>query len=115
MNIDLVEKLAHLSRLSFNEEEKKKLLLDMNEILDFVEKLNEMDTDGVEELLYVNDDVNVLRDDEVYQTISKKEALKNATLSDSDFFKVSKVIDKNWKYIQKKEIKEKRHFLEETE
>ncbi|HIF14386.1 MAG TPA: Asp-tRNA(Asn)/Glu-tRNA(Gln) amidotransferase subunit GatC [Bacteroidetes bacterium] len=94
MDLNLVEKLAHLSRLSFNDEEKKKLLIDMNKILDFVDKLNEMDTEGVEELLYINDDVNVLREDIVALTISKKEALKNAALSDSDFFKVSKVIDK---------------------
>ena len=53
-----------------------------------------MNTEGVEELLYINDDINVLREDIVIQTISKKEALKNAALSDSDFFKVSKVIDK---------------------
>lgn len=94
MDLNLVEKLAHLSRLSFNDKEKEKLLVDMNKILDFVDKLNKMETEGVEELLYVNDDVNVLREDIVLQTISKEEALKNAALSDSDFFKVSKVIDK---------------------
>ena len=94
MDHDLVDKLAHLSRLSFKEEEKEKILSDMNKILSFVEKLDDLDTEGIEELSYVNDDINVLRADEVQQTTSKEDALKNAPLSDSDYFKVPKVLDK---------------------
>jgi len=60
----------------------------------FVEKLNELDTTGVEPLLHMSDEVNVLREDEVKGSISREEALKNAPLHDEQFFKVPKVIRK---------------------
>ena len=94
MDNNLVDKLAHLSRLSFKDEEKERILSDMNKILSFVEKVDDLNTDGIEELSYVNDDLNVLREDEAQQIISKEDALKNAPLSDSDYFKVPKVLDK---------------------
>jgi aspartyl-tRNA(Asn)/glutamyl-tRNA(Gln) amidotransferase subunit C len=56
------------------------------------EKLNEVDTEGVEPLIYMSDNENVLREDEVVQSISHEDALKNAPKKDSDFFRVPKVI-----------------------
>lgn len=96
MQIDLttVDRLAHLARLEFDEETKKAMLEDMNRFLEFAEKLNELEIAEVEPLIYMGDQVNVLRNDEVKQEISHEEALKNAPKRDSDFFRVPKVIER---------------------
>ncbi len=93
IDIKTVEEVAHLARLEFTEEGKVEILNDMNRMLAFVDKLNEMDTDGVEPLIYMTDEINVLREDEPKDTVNQKEALKNAPKKDSDYFKVPKVID----------------------
>ena len=90
----LVDKLAHLSRLSFNDTEKVEIKKDLQSMIAFVEKLNELDTTGVEPLLHMGDAVNVLRTDEVKGSISREEALLNAPIKDGQFFKVPKVIKK---------------------
>ncbi|MBK7291244.1 MAG: Asp-tRNA(Asn)/Glu-tRNA(Gln) amidotransferase subunit GatC [Chitinophagaceae bacterium] len=94
VNDAMVEKLAHLSRLQFNETEKAEIKNDLQRMIAFVEKLDELDLDGVEPLLHMSDEVNVLRDDEVKGSVSREEALKNAPLHDEQFFKVPKVIKK---------------------
>ncbi len=93
IDIKTVEEVAHLARLEFTEEGKADILNDMNRMLAFVDKLNEMDTDGVESLIYMTDEKNVMREDESKDTLTQKEALKNAPKKDSDYFKVPKVID----------------------
>mgnify|MGYP000996468398 FL=1 len=93
IDIKTVEEVAHLARLEFTEEGKADILNDMNRMLAFVDKLNEMDTDGVEPLIYMTDEKNVMREDESKDTLTQKEALKNAPKKDSDYFKVPKVID----------------------
>ena len=93
VDIKTVDEVAHLARLEFDAEAKKEIVVDMNRMLAFVEKLNELDTKGVEPLIYMTDESNVLREDEVKETISQKEALQNAPKKDSDYFKVAKVID----------------------
>lgn len=90
---DLVEKIAHLARLQFNDTEKVKIEADLNRILDFMETLNEVDTSKVAPLIYMNDEVNVLRKDEVIQTITHEEGLANAPKKDTDYFRVPKVIE----------------------
>ena len=94
IDIKTVEEVAHLARLEFTEEGKADILNDMNRMLAFVDKLNEMDTDGVEPLIYMTDEKNVMREDESKDTLTQKEALKNAPKKDSDYFKVAKVIEK---------------------
>lgn len=96
MTIDkeTVDKVAHLARLELAEDEKEKMMKDMGKILDFMAKLNEVDTSGVEPLVYMTDEVNVLRDDAVRQEISHEEALKNAPKHDENYFLVAKVIEK---------------------
>jgi aspartyl-tRNA(Asn)/glutamyl-tRNA(Gln) amidotransferase subunit C len=94
VNDTLVDKLAHLSRLEFNAAEKEEIRHDLQRMIGFVEKLNELDLDGVEPLLFISDNVNVLREDEVKGSITREEALKNAPLHDEQFFKVPKVIKK---------------------
>jgi aspartyl-tRNA(Asn)/glutamyl-tRNA(Gln) amidotransferase subunit C len=90
-----VDEVAHLARLEFADDAaKNEMVSDMNRMLAFVEKLNELDTKGVEPLIYMTDESNVLREDVVKETISQKEALLNAPKKDSDYFKAPKVIDK---------------------
>ncbi|MES2516382.1 MAG: Asp-tRNA(Asn)/Glu-tRNA(Gln) amidotransferase subunit GatC [Bacteroidota bacterium] len=93
IDIKTVEEVAHLARLEFTEEGKADILNDMNRMLAFVDKLNELDTEGVDPLIYMTDEYNVMREDEPAQTVTQKEALKNAPKKDSDYFKVPKVID----------------------
>jgi aspartyl-tRNA(Asn)/glutamyl-tRNA(Gln) amidotransferase subunit C len=90
----MIDKLAHLARLRFSETEKESVRQDLQRMIAFVEKLNELDLDGVEPLLHMSDEVNVLREDEVKGSISREEALKNAPSHDDQFFKVPKVIKK---------------------
>jgi len=92
VNDAMVEKLAHLARLKFNEAEKQEIKTDLQRMIVFVEKLNELDLENVEPLLHMSGEVNVLREDDVNGSISRAEALKNAPLHDEQFFKVPKVI-----------------------
>ena len=94
VNDALVDKLAHLARLKFNEEEKQEIKTDLQRMIVFVEKLNELDLENVEPLLHMSNEINVLREDEVRGSISRSDALKNAPLHDEQFFKVPKVIKK---------------------
>ena len=89
-----VEKLAHLSRLEFTEEEKENMVADMDKILGFVEKINEVDLEGVEPLVYMTDEESTLRKDEVVEQATKEEALKNAPDRDTDYFRVPKVVQR---------------------
>ena len=92
IDINTVNEIAHLARLEFNEEAKSEILNDINRMLSFIGKLNELDTDNVEPLIYMTNERNVLRKDEVEHTITQKEALKNAPKKDSDYFRAPKVI-----------------------
>ncbi len=89
-----IENLAHLARLRFDEKEKESVKKDLQNMIAFVEQLNEIDTTGVEPLLHMSDTVNVLRDDVVKVSVSRAEALRNAPLKDEEFFKVPTVIKK---------------------
>lgn len=93
IDVKTVEEIAHLARLEFNDQAKVEIVNDLNRIIGFVEKLNELNTDNVEPLIYMTDEKNILREDEPEITITQKEALKNAPRKDSDYFKVPKVID----------------------
>ncbi len=95
VNNALVEKLANLSRLRFNDTQKESIKADLQKMIQFVEKLNELDTTGVKPLLHMSDNINILREDEVKGSIERTEGLKNAPVQDGVFFKVPKVIKKN--------------------
>ena len=94
VNDALVDNLAKLSRLTFNAQEKEIIKTDLQRMIEFVDKLKELDTTGVEPLMHMSDAVNVLREDKVQGSISREEALKNAPDSDGVFIKVPKVIDR---------------------
>lgn len=87
-----VEYIAMLAKLSFSDAEKEKMTAELNTILKYVEKLNEIDTTHVEPLQNMNERINVLRDDVLTGSISNEEALKNAPDFQDRFFKVPKVI-----------------------
>jgi aspartyl-tRNA(Asn)/glutamyl-tRNA(Gln) amidotransferase subunit C len=93
IDIKTVEEIAHLARLEFESEAKEEILNDMNRMLGFINKLNELETDNVEPLIYMTEENNILREDVPEISITQKEALKNAPKKDSDYFKVPKVID----------------------
>ena len=95
MQIDknLILKLETLARLELSDTERDKLQGSLNDILKMVEKLDELDTEGVEPLVYINEDVNVLREDIVKNELSREDALLNAPAQNGVFFKVPKVID----------------------
>jgi aspartyl-tRNA(Asn)/glutamyl-tRNA(Gln) amidotransferase subunit C len=97
MKIDIatVDKLAELAKLEFDEKSKSEIIKDLNRILTFVEKLNELDTENIEPLIYMSDEVNVLREDVVKHDISQEEGLMNAPRKDSDYYKVPKVLGKS--------------------
>ncbi|GAB4206312.1 MAG: Asp-tRNA(Asn)/Glu-tRNA(Gln) amidotransferase subunit GatC [Bacteroidia bacterium] len=88
----LIDQLAHLARLEFDDNEKKKLLNDLNRILDYIDQLNELNTDNIEPLVYLSPNQNVLREDIVQETMKKEDALNNAPKKDSDYIRVPKVI-----------------------
>jgi aspartyl-tRNA(Asn)/glutamyl-tRNA(Gln) amidotransferase subunit C len=94
IDVNMVDKLAHLARLRFDDADKKAISEDLQKMVAFVEKLKELDTTGVEPLLHIGDAVNVLREDEVRGSVSREEALRNSPVADDTFFKVPKVIRK---------------------
>ena len=93
VNNKLVEHLAHLSRLNFDDDSKEKMKFDFEKMLDFVAKLEEVDTDNVEPLSYMSSELNVLREDKVEQVLTQEQALKNAPVNDTDYIRIPKVID----------------------
>ena len=87
-----VKHIAELARLEFSGEELESFTHQLNQILEYVEKLNELDTENVEPLSHPVEGVNAFREDELKPSISREEALKNAPDRDEEFFRVPKVI-----------------------
>lgn len=90
---ETLEKIAHLSRLEFDDQMETKMLESLNGIITWMEKLNEVDTTGVEPLRHMTEEQNVLREDLVHEPLSHARALRNAPRKDSDYFRVPKVVD----------------------
>ena len=90
---DTIQRLAELSKLEFDEATSLEMESDLNNMLAFVEQLKAVDVEGIEPLIFVNErTVNQLRQDQVIQTTSQAEALKNAPQKDMYYFRVPKVI-----------------------
>jgi len=96
MKVDenMIDKIAKLSMLEFDEKQKPTIINDMNKMLEFINKLNEINTDSVEPLIHISEEKNILRKDISNTYISQQEALKNAPMKDSTYFKMPKVLDK---------------------
>jgi aspartyl-tRNA(Asn)/glutamyl-tRNA(Gln) amidotransferase subunit C len=93
VTLEDVEHVANLARLEFSDEEKKTLMNQLNKILEYMEKLNELDTSNVEPLAQVIPLSNIFREDAVKPSSPVGEVLKNAPAKSDKFFKVPKVIE----------------------
>ncbi|WP_421875234.1 Asp-tRNA(Asn)/Glu-tRNA(Gln) amidotransferase subunit GatC [Marinoscillum sp.] len=95
MKIDkeTLHKIAHLARLELDPKKEDAYIKDLEEVLTWVEKLNELDTEGVEPLTNMSFEVNAFRHDEVDNTLEHDRALKNAPKHDEDHFRVPKVLE----------------------
>lgn len=88
-----LDKIANLARLELSEQDAEKMMQDMTTIIDWMEKLNEVNTDGVQPLTSMSHEVNMLREDEVKNQLDHQSVLKNAPQKDLDYFHVPKVLD----------------------
>ena len=95
MTIDLktVKHISKLARISIEDEKAKKLAGDLNSIFDFIEKLNELNTDKVEPLTSIAETTLKLRNDEVKSENIRDQILKNSPDKNKDFFVVPKVVE----------------------
>jgi len=92
-DIQTIRKLAHLARLEFSEDKEQEMLGDLNKILNWVDKLRELDTENIEPLTHMTAEMNVMREDVAQNTVTHEEALLNAPKKDSDYFRVPKVLE----------------------
>lgn len=88
-----VEYVAKLARLEFNEEEKQRFTKELNSILEYVEMLNEINTDDAPISIGAYKVVNALREDEVKPSFDREAFLNNAPQSQDGYIKVPKVIE----------------------
>lgn len=93
INRELLDKMAHLARLEFDEKDADKMMKDMTDIVNWVEKLKEVNTDGIEPLTTMSHEINALREDEVKEHLSHERALRHAPKKDADYFRVPKVLE----------------------
>jgi aspartyl-tRNA(Asn)/glutamyl-tRNA(Gln) amidotransferase subunit C len=93
VTIDEVRYIARLARLRFTEEEEGLMAEQMSKILDYMDQLNELDTEGVPPMSHVLDLTNVFREDVATRRISREEALRNAPDADEAYFRAPKVIE----------------------
>ena len=87
-------RVAELAYLDLSESELETYRAQIDEILEYIGKLNELDTTGVEPLVYMNHEENVWREDKVRHEITVEEGLKNAAKHNESFFFVPKIIEK---------------------
>ena len=95
MHVDqeLVRKIAHLARISVSEEDVKHLETELSQIMDWVEQLSEVNTDGVQPLTSVVEATLRQRQDEVTDGGYPEDIVKNAPNSEDNFFVVPKVVE----------------------
>lgn len=88
-----VRYVAGLAQLSLDAETEERLVREMGEILSYMDKLNELNTDGVEPMMHVMEVSNVFRDDDLGVSLDRDATFKNAPKSDGDFFIVPRILD----------------------
>ena len=99
-----VSYVADLANLELTEQERQRMLKDLNSILDYIDRLNELDTSNVPPMAQISSKFSgamaggesntPLRDDVLRACLPHTDAMKNAPETDGDFFKVPKVIEK---------------------
>ena len=93
IDVEQVRKVAKLARLELNQDEIQEFAGQLSAIIEYVEKINELDTENVEPLAHCLPISNVLREDSVAQSLGTEKALANAPDRDGPFFKVPKILD----------------------
>ena len=93
LKIDDVRHVAKLARIEFSGEELEKFTTQLDSIIGYIEKMNELDTSGIEPTSHVVDVKNVMRDDIAKESLPREESIKNAPCSEEGFFKVPKIIE----------------------
>jgi len=96
MKVDkkLISRLESLALLSFTDGEKHRLEQEFDKLIEMIDKLQEVNTEGVKPMLHVNDHIQNLREDKAGDMLSRKDALKNAQGATEEFFTVPQVIKK---------------------
>ena len=95
INKEVITKLSGLSKLKFNKEETELISEDLSKMVNFINQLNELETDGIEPLIHMNEEINNWREDKLGEILSQEKALANSPVQDSTYFKLPKVLDKN--------------------
>lgn len=90
---DTLKKLSHLARLKYNPEKSEETIKGLEDILTWVEKLNELDAKDVEPLTHMSESLNYFREDVAKDHISREGGLSNAPKKDDQYFRVPKVLD----------------------
>jgi aspartyl-tRNA(Asn)/glutamyl-tRNA(Gln) amidotransferase subunit C len=93
INREMLDKIAHLARLEVKEEDAEKLMADLTTIITWMEKLNEVNTDGIEPVTSMSHEVNAMREDVNQPHIPREQALENAPQKDDAHFRVPKVLE----------------------
>jgi aspartyl-tRNA(Asn)/glutamyl-tRNA(Gln) amidotransferase subunit C len=88
-----VEYVAHLARLEITDKEKDKFTAQLNDILRYIDKLNELNTKGVEPMSHAIAVTNAFREDNIVDSIGTEKSLANAPDARGEFFRVPKVIE----------------------
>ncbi len=93
ITLEDVRYVANLAQLSLDPETEERLVREMGDILSYMDKLNELNTDGVEPMMHVMEVSNVFRDDEVGVSLDRDTALMNAPKTDGEYFVVPRILD----------------------
>ncbi len=88
-----VEYVADLAQLTLDEATKQRVVGELNDILSYMDKLNELDTEGIEPMMHAIPMVNVFREDVVGESLDREAALMNAPKTDGEYFLVPRILD----------------------
>ena len=93
MNKEEIRHIANIAQIDFSDEELKKFAPNFDEIIKLVNKIKEIDTEGVEEVFQVNGSENNIREDKTGESLSQEEALENAATKKYGYFKLIKFVE----------------------
>ena len=92
IDIPTIKNIAHLARLELTSEEESQLSVDIEQILNWINQLEEVNTEGIDAVIHMHGNVNVFRNDEASNDLTRTEALANAPVKEGEYFKVVKVV-----------------------
>jgi len=95
IDTDQVRHIGVLSRIELSDQQVQTFARQLGRIVEYFDKLNELDTDNVEPMAHALETHNVLADDVPHESLTPDQALANAPARDGDFFRVPKVLGDN--------------------